>query len=65
MRALREYGLDLNGVTANGGLLVGVGTELHSLLRNLWIINKVDEAAISPDGRRLALVIAESYDKLS
>jgi Tol biopolymer transport system component len=62
-RTSREYGLDLNGVTANDGLLVRVGTELHSLLRNLWIINKVDEAAVSPDGRRLALVIAESYDK--
>jgi dipeptidyl aminopeptidase/acylaminoacyl peptidase len=62
-RTSHEYGLDLNGVTANGGLLVRVGTELHSLLRNLWIINNVDEAAVSPDGRRLALVIAESYDK--
>jgi Tol biopolymer transport system component len=62
-RTSREYGLDLNGATANGGLLVRVGTELHSLLRNLWIIDNVDEAAASPDGRRLALVIAESYDK--
>jgi dipeptidyl aminopeptidase/acylaminoacyl peptidase len=34
-----------------------------SPLRNLWVINNVDEAAVSPDGRRLALVIAESYDK--
>lgn len=59
----REHGLDLNGMTANGGLLVRVGTELHSLLRNLWIIDNVDEAAVSPDGRRVALVIAESYDK--
>ncbi len=62
-RTSREYGLDLNGVTANGGLLVRVGTELHSLLRNLWVIDNVDEAAASADGRRLALVIAESYDK--
>jgi hypothetical protein len=63
-RTSREYGLDLNGVTANGGLLARVGAELHSLMRNLWMIDNVDEAAVSPDGRRLALVIAESYDKL-
>jgi hypothetical protein len=59
-RTSREYGLDLKGVTATGGLLVRVGTELHSLLRDLWTIHNVDEAAVSPDGRRLALVIAES-----
>jgi len=59
-RTSREYGLNLNGVTANGGLLVRVGAELHSLLRNLWTIHDVDEKAVSPDGRRLALVIAES-----
>jgi Tol biopolymer transport system component len=62
-RTSREYGLDLSGVTANGGLLVRVGTELHSLLRNLWVIDNVDQAAVSPDGRRLAVIIAESYDK--
>jgi dipeptidyl aminopeptidase/acylaminoacyl peptidase len=59
-RTSQANGLDLNGVTANGGLLVRVGNELHSLLRNLWVIHNVDEAAVSPDGRRLALVIAES-----
>jgi dipeptidyl aminopeptidase/acylaminoacyl peptidase len=59
-RTSQEDGLHLNGVTANGGLLVRVGNELHSLLRNLWVIHNVDEAAVSPDGRRLALVIAES-----
>jgi hypothetical protein len=62
-RTSREYGLNLNGVTANGGLLVGVGTELRSLLRNPWVIDNVDEATVSPDGRHLGLVIAESYDK--
>lgn len=62
-RTSRDLGLDLIGTTANGGLLVRVGTELHSLLRSLWIIDNVDDAAVSPDGRRLALVIAESYDK--
>ncbi len=62
-RTSREYGLDLNGVTANGGLLVRVGTELHNVLRNPWIMRSVDDAAVSPNGRRLALVIAESYDK--
>jgi dipeptidyl aminopeptidase/acylaminoacyl peptidase len=59
-RTSQEYGLHLNGVTANGGLLVRVGNELHSLLRNPWVIHNVDEAAVSPDGSRLALVIAES-----
>jgi len=59
-RTSQEYGLNLNGVTANGGLLVRVGNELRSLLRNPWVIHNVDEAAVSPDGRRLALVIAES-----
>jgi Tol biopolymer transport system component len=59
-RTSQEDGLHLNGVTANGGLLVRVGNELHSLLRNPWIINNVDETAVSPDGSRLALVIAES-----
>jgi dipeptidyl aminopeptidase/acylaminoacyl peptidase len=47
----------------NGGVLVRVGTELRSLEQNLWGIDKVDEAAVSPDGRRMALVIAGSYDK--
>jgi hypothetical protein len=62
-RTSREYGLDLSGTTANGGLLVRVGTELRSLVRNPWVIDNVDQASVSPDGRRLALVIAESYDK--
>lgn len=61
-RTSREDGLHLNAATGNGALLVQVGAELHSLLRNIWIITQVDEAAVSPDGRRLALVIAESYD---
>jgi hypothetical protein len=40
-----------------------VGTELRSLAQNPWVIENVDEAAVSPDGGRLALVIAGSYDK--
>ncbi len=59
----RDLGLDLNGTTANDEVLVNVGTELRTLPRNPWVIDKVDEAAVSPDGRRLALVIAGSNDK--
>jgi Tol biopolymer transport system component len=62
-RTSQDFGLNLHETTANGGLLVRVGTELRSLVRNPWVIDKVDEAAVSPDGRRLALVIAGSYDK--
>jgi dipeptidyl aminopeptidase/acylaminoacyl peptidase len=62
-RTSRDLGLDIKGTTANSGVLVSVGTELHSLAQNPWVIHNVDEAAISPDGRRLALVIAGSYDK--
>jgi Tol biopolymer transport system component len=58
----RDLGLDLSGTTANGGVLVSVGTELRSLAQNSWVIDKVDEAAVSPDGESLALVIAGSYD---
>ncbi len=62
-RTSQEDGLDLNGTSANGGVIVSVGTELRALARNPWFIDKVDEAAVSPDGRSLALVIAGSYDK--
>src|ERR1035441_1247271 len=62
-RTSRDLGLDLKGITANGGVLVPVATELRSLAQNPWVIGNVDEAAVSPDGRRLALVIAGSYDK--
>lgn len=62
-RTSRDLGLDLIGTAANGGVLVSIGAKLRSLARNSWVIDKVDEAAVSPDGRKLALVIAESYDK--
>lgn len=62
-RTSRDFGLDLNGTTANGGVLVRVGTEVRNPAQNPWVIDRVDEAAVSPDGRRLALVIAGSYDK--
>jgi hypothetical protein len=62
-RTSRDLGLDLSGMTANGGALVSVGTELRSLAQNPWVIGNVDEAAVSPDGRNLALVIAGSYDQ--
>jgi dipeptidyl aminopeptidase/acylaminoacyl peptidase len=56
-------GLGLIGTTASSELLIEVGTELQSLASNSWTIHNVDQAAISPDGRRLALVVAESYDR--
>lgn len=58
----QDSGLSINGVTANGGLLVHVGNELRSLVRNPWSIDNADDAALSPDGRRLALLMAGSYD---
>jgi Tol biopolymer transport system component len=62
-RTSRDHGLDLEGTTANGAVLVSAGTELRSLAQNPWVIHHVDEAAVSADGRRLALMIAGSYDK--
>ena len=62
-RTSRDFGLRLYGTTANGGALVCDGTQLRSLAHNPWVIDNVDETILSPDGRRLALVIAESYDK--
>ena len=62
-RTSRDFGLDLKGTTADGGVLVSVGAELHSLAQNPWMVDNVDEAAVSPDGGRLLLVIAGSYDK--
>jgi hypothetical protein len=62
-----ENGLHLNGTTADGGVLAWVGTELRSLLRHPWHIDKIDPAynaaAVSPDGRALAVVIAGSLDR--
>jgi len=63
-----EDGLHLNGTTADGGVLIRAGTELRSLLqRHPWHIDKIDPAdnaaAVSPDGRALAIVIAGSLDK--
>jgi WD40 repeat protein len=62
-----DDGLHLNGTTADGGILVRAGTELRSLLRHPWRIGKIDPAdnaaAVSPDGRALAIVIAGSLDK--
>jgi Tol biopolymer transport system component len=62
-RTSRDFGLTLEGTTANGGVLVWDGTQLQSRAHNPWVIDNVDETAVSLDGRRLALVIAESYDK--
>jgi Tol biopolymer transport system component len=62
-----DDGLHLNGTTADGRILIRVGTELRSLLRHPWRIDKIDPAsdaaAVSPDGRALAIVIAGSLDK--
>jgi WD40-like Beta Propeller Repeat len=62
-----DDGLHLIGTTADGAVLIRVGTELRSLLRHPWRMDKIDPAynaaAVSPDGRALAIVIAGSLDK--
>jgi dipeptidyl aminopeptidase/acylaminoacyl peptidase len=59
--------LHLNGITADGAVLVRTGTELRRLVRRPWRIDMIDpafnSAAVSPDGRALAMVIAGSLDK--
>lgn len=60
-------GLHVNGTTADGAVLIRTGTELRRLGRHPWRIDKIDPApgaaAVSPDGRALAIVIAGSLDK--
>jgi Tol biopolymer transport system component len=59
--------LHLVGTTADGAVLVRAGTGLRSVLHHPWQIDVIDlsfsSAAVSPDGRTLALVIPESLDK--
>ncbi|HXE62586.1 MAG TPA: hypothetical protein VN519_03555 [Bryobacteraceae bacterium] len=62
-RTARDFGLDLRGTTADKALLLLDGNELRRLGSRGWMINNVDDAVVSPDGRRVALVIAESYDE--
>jgi WD40 repeat protein len=62
-RTSNDFGLAIEGTTPSGPLVGQAGGELRSLARNPWVLQNVDEAAVSPSGRRLALVIAESYDK--
>jgi Tol biopolymer transport system component len=62
-----DGGVHLRGTSADGGVLVRVGSELRSLSPHPWVLANVDPAynavAVSPDGRRLAAVIAGSFDK--
>lgn len=62
-RTSRDLGLDLIGTAANGGVLVREGTELRTLAQKPWVLYSVDDAVVSPDGRRLALVMAGSSDQ--
>jgi Tol biopolymer transport system component len=61
-----DDGVLLNGTTADGGVLIRAGTELRCLLRHPWRIDKIDPdydaAAVSPDGRELAVRVAGSLD---
>lgn len=61
-----DDGLAVIGTTADGSVLIRVATELRSLGRHAWHIDKIDPAyngaAVSPDGRALAIVIAGSLD---
>ncbi|HVW08948.1 MAG TPA: hypothetical protein VHC90_10215 [Bryobacteraceae bacterium] len=58
-----DSAVDLSGINLDNELLVRAGTELRSLGRNPWSIDNVDDAEVSPGGHRVALVIAQSYDK--
>lgn len=62
-----DLGLQPIGTSADGAVLIRVGTELRSL-RHSWSIDNVvptdnQPPAVSPDGRALAIVIAGSFDK--
>ncbi len=61
-----DDGLHLSGATAEGGVLIRAGTELRNLLTHPWRIDKMDPAsnaaAVSPDGKTLAISIAGSLD---
>ena len=61
-RTSRDLGLDLRGALANGGVLVGAD-QLRAVGRDSWARDNVEASAVSPDGRWVALVVAESYDK--
>ena len=54
-RDSRDVGLDLKGTAANGDLLVLAGDELQRLGSDSW--TNVEDAAVSPDGSKVALVI--------
>ena len=54
-RDSRDVGLDLKGTAANGDLLVLAGDELQRLGSGSW--TNVEDAAVSPDGSKVALVI--------
>jgi len=56
-------GLVLIGVTADGAALILEGRALSRLGRNPWQIDRIDEAAVSPDGLTLVIVIPGSVDK--
>jgi Tol biopolymer transport system component len=52
-----DDGLDIYGATADGAVLIRIGTELRCLFRHPWRTPNVDAAVLSPDGRTLAAVI--------
>lgn len=51
-RDARDLGLQIVGTTAGGGVLALAGDELRG---NSWAIKNVDYAAVSPDGRHVAV----------
>jgi len=55
-----DVSLDLTGTSANGDLLVRSGDELQRDGRGSW--TNVKDAAVSPDARRVALVIEGSQN---
>jgi dipeptidyl aminopeptidase/acylaminoacyl peptidase len=56
-RTSRDLGLDLAGTSADGAVFVRSGDELLRAGRDFW--SNAEDAAVSPDGRKVALVISD------
>lgn len=57
-----QDGLDLIGIAADGGAVVNVKSALHKIGGNPWRIDRVVSARFSPDGTRLTIAAAGSFD---
>ncbi len=57
-----DEGVELNGVSADGALMIRMKGGLFKIGPNPWQIDNVDFAMLSPDGRQLAIVIPDFRD---